>query len=394
MNDDQKQAEEKAFKKLLDNPDCLQGVLDTIVCGVVAVDLQGRVTYSNNSARRIMGLSRDALIGQHFDNPHLRLLAEDEKSLHPGEYPLNRVLSGETVRGEIYTLENAEKEKLHIQLNALPLYDEGGEISGAVADFFDVTVAKESERVLRRAKADAEEASQAKSRFLATVSHEIRTPMTVFMGMVELALAGELSPEQRRYLETALSSADSLLLLIEEILQFSELEADTLVLTLERFDLSRSIREVLAPFQEQVHRKGLELRLSLAPDLPKRVTADERHLQCILRNLVENAVKFTSEGWVEVEISLCPNCLPEKESIRFTVRDSGIGIDSDKIDLLFRPFTQLDATSTRSFDGAGLGLAICKGLVEKMGGEIRASSNSGPGSTFSFYLPLEAERPS
>ncbi len=390
MKENQKQAEERGFRKLLENPDGLQRVLDTIVCGVITVDAQGRITYTNNSARRMLGLSRKELIEHHYALPQLRLLGEDGRAVPAEKLPFSRVLKGgESIRGEVLTLENARKETLHMVVNVIPLRSDDGAISGAVADFIDVTDAREAELALRRAKDDAEAASQAKSRFLANMSHEVRTPMTVFMGMVELTLAGKLEADQRKYLETALASADSLLMLIEEVLQFSELESDTLVLTLERFDLPKCIRKTLAPFQEEARGKGLDLRLSLSADLPAKVTGDERRLECILRNLIGNAVKFTPNGWIRVEVSPCPDCAPARTSVRFTVRDSGIGIDSEKIDLLFRPFTQVDDSSTRPFDGAGLGLAICKGLVEKMGGEIRVLSDPG-GSTFSFYLPFEA----
>jgi PAS domain S-box-containing protein len=524
MNEYQKEAEKIGFRTLLENPRGLQKVLDTIVCGIVTIDLQGCITYSNDSARRMLALSREGLIGRRFDQAGIELLDITERTVPSDELPISRALHrGETVRGEVYALYNSQKECLYIVVNAIPLRDDQGEITGAVADFIDITgdiqkrreqekmtvilresetryrqltesapvgvfecdgegswsyinpqwtaisgrtkgeslnfgwtevihpedlqavlekwklsartrttwhceyrivhpagqsrwvrtlkspvrfdgkfgshfvgtveditARKETELALLQAKADAEEASQAKSRFLATVSHEIRTPMTVFMGMLELTLAGELDPQQRRYLDTALSSADSLLLLIEEILEFSELEADTLVLALERFDLVRCVQEALIPFADEAHQKGVDLRLDLATEVPKRVTGDERRLQCILRNLVGNAVKFTSEGWVVVEVSPCPDCLPGKESILFSVRDSGIGIESEKIDLLFRPFTQLDGTSTRTYGGAGLGLAICKGLVERMGGKIQVHTDPGAGSTFSFYLPLDA----
>ncbi len=241
----------------------------------------------------------------------------------------------------------------------------------------------------------AEAANEAKSAFLANVSHEIRTPINAVIGFTELLLDSPLSPDQRRQGETVRASAEALLFLINEILDFAKIEAGKLDLEIVDFDLRAIVEEFLSTLALQAYTKGIELICGVEPSLPSKVRGDPVRLRQILMNLGSNAVKFTPEG--ETVISVSKESETEETMwIRFSVRDTGIGIPEEKMGLLFTKFSQLDASTTRRYGGTGLGLAISKHLVEMMGGAIGVESEKGNGSTFWFVLPfkkVDAEAP-
>lgn len=233
----------------------------------------------------------------------------------------------------------------------------------------------------------AEAANEAKSAFLANVSHEIRTPINAVIGFTELLLDSSLSPDQRRQAETVRASAEALLFLINEILDFAKIEAGKLDLEIVDFDLRSIVEEFTSTLALQANTKGIELVCGVEPSLPSKVRGDPVRLRQILMNLGSNAVKFTPEGETVISVS------KESETgetiwIRFSVRDTGIGIPEEKMGLLFTKFNQLDASTTRRYGGTGLGLAISKHLVEMMEGSIGVESEKGNGSTFWFVLPF------
>ena len=237
---------------------------------------------------------------------------------------------------------------------------------------------------LEGALVEAQSATRAKSEFLANMSHEIRTPMNAVLGMTDLALRTELTERQRDYMAKVRAAAESLLVIIDDILDFSKIEAGKLSLEARAFSLDEVFDRVIALIGLKAQRKGLELLLKTAPDVPPVLVGDPMRLQQVLVNLCSNAVKFTERG--EIVVVTVRNVGAEAGSValRFKVKDTGIGLAPEQIAALFRPFSQVDASSTREHGGTGLGLAICRKLVEMMGGEIGVESQPGVGSDFHF----------
>jgi signal transduction histidine kinase/CheY-like chemotaxis protein len=284
----------------------------------------------------------------------------------------------------------AEDAERWVAVRAEPVSHDQGALDGYVGIAADITEPKRSAMALAAAKAAAESANAVKSEFLAHMSHEMRTPLNGIVGMTALALDGELTADQRDCLETVQGSAESLLTLVGDVLDFSRLEAARLPLRVRSFDLRETIARTLKPLAIRAAHRGLELRHAIDPETPDQLSGDADRLRQVLINLVANAIKFTEAGRIDVAIASRPGA-DGSVVVSFAVTDTGIGIPLDKQRIIFAPFEQVDGSLTRTHDGTGLGLAIAAKLVALMGGEMSVDSTLGRGSTFRFTARLTPE---
>jgi PAS domain S-box-containing protein len=341
-------------------------------------DLAGNYTFFNDQLVQAFRRSREELLGLNNKN-----YMDEETVKKVGKVFKQVYLTGEPARGITYEVIRGDGTRMYVESNVSLIRDAEGRPIGFRGVSRDVTERKRAEEALRQAKEAAEEASRAKSEFLANMSHEIRTPMNGIIGMTELALDTDLTPEQREYLTMVKSSADSLLTVINDILDFSKIEAGKLSLDPIDFHLPDSIHDTVKTLAWRAQEKGLELICYLAPEVPEMVVGDPGRLRQILTNLIGNAIKFTHQGEVVVRVGVEEETSTEVE-LHFAVADTGIGLAKEKQDLIFEAFTQADSSTTRQYGGTGLGLTICTRLVRMMGGRIWVESEVGAGSTFHF----------
>jgi len=271
----------------------------------------------------------------------------------------------------------------------IKLVDRRGQGGDIVSLGLNITESVEYEKQLKAARAEAEAASRAKSSFLANMSHEIRTPMNGVVGMAELLGDTGLSEEQQLYVDTIKNSGEALLVIINDVLDYSKIEAEKLQLHPEPFDLERSIHEVIMLLQPSARDKGLTLLLDYDLFLPTTYVGDPGRVRQVLTNLMGNAVKFTSDGHVLVRVTGVPDLDAGHTDVTIVIEDTGIGIPQDKVDHIFGEFNQVENERNRQFDGTGLGLAISQRLIKLMEGDMWVTSEEGVGSVFGFRIPLK-----
>jgi PAS domain S-box-containing protein len=344
---------------------------------VIVMDREEVVTEWNPAAAELFGYSSDEALGRRIDG-----LVFGEKDREEGREITREALSAGRVQ-RITRRMRKDGTPLDVELLLVPLHLDGTH-AGFVGIYHDITE-------LQRAREEAEAATQAKSAFLATMSHEIRTPMNAVIGMTDLLLGTELTGEQREFAEVVRGSGDALLHVIDDILDYSKIEAGKLELEREAFDLRECVEGALEIVAPRAWEKEIELGCLIDEDAPAGIVGDAARLRQVLLNLLSNAVKFTERGEVVVLVGAAP-AREGSYRLELAVRDTGIGIAKGRMDRLFTSFSQVDASTTRRYGGTGLGLAISKRLVELMGGTIRVESEEGKGSTFHISLIADEAR--
>lgn len=291
---------------------------------------------------------------------------------------------------DTFPLRGKDKQYRWYLSRAFPIRDENGAVTRWFGTNTDITELRKAEKALAEARDRAEAANRTKSQFLANISHEIRTPIAVTQGALDYLLDAGLEEEYRRVVDMARSASATLLRLIEDILDFAKIEAGTLRVVDEPFELRSWIEKAVEALSLQFEEKGLKVRVEVPAEVPGIVLSDPHRFHQILYNLLGNAIKFTEEGEISVQVKLQDETASGRNFLEVSVSDTGIGIPENKQEDLFETFTQADSSHSRYYGGAGLGLAICKGLVELMGGEIALESREEEGSTFRFRLPMNA----
>ncbi len=357
-------------------------LVQSSLIGVMVANLDGRILDANDAFLSIVGYSSEDLASNslRWDS----LTPQDHKA-------------GDTVAiAQLHadgTCEPWEKEYIHKDGHHVPvligvtMLERGGE--DCICFVVDIRRQKQTEQELKAAKEAADAANEAKSQFLANMSHEVRTPMNAIIGITELVLSTPLAPKQAEYLRMVMQSAESLLAVINDVLDFSKVESGRVELEYLPFSLRESIGDAVKSLALRSHDKGLELALDVSPDVPDWLVGDAGRLRQVVINLVGNAIKFTHEGEVVVAVRNTPSASNGTRTLQFCVSDTGIGIPPEKLDKVFEAFEQADASTTRNYGGTGLGLAIVRRLVDLMRGRIWVESTPGQGSRFYFTVDLE-----
>ena len=377
-------ASEKAIQE---SEELLRTLSAAVPVAIFRTDVAGQYVYVNQRWSEMSGRSLESAMGSGWLEAIHPEEREDLKRLWATGVSLGMEMQNES---RFLTPDGFTN---WISWKSRALHSADGNLLGFVGVIEDITKRRAAEQRLLEAKRAAEEASHAKSQFLANMSHEIRTPMNGILGMTELALETEMSPEQREYLGMVKGCAESLLEIIDDILDFSKIENGKINLEAIPFSLLECMENALQPVAMRAQQKGIELEWTVRGELPEKIVGDPTRLRQVLINLLGNAVKFTGEGSVELSVE-CVDETVGTTLLRFAVKDTGIGIAPENHTLVFEAFKQSDSSVTREFGGTGLGLSISERIVKLMGGEIHVDSAPGRGSTFSLAVAFPKYKPS
>jgi PAS domain S-box-containing protein len=374
----------------------LEATFEHSQAGIAIADApDGKLRYVNKAGLMIRNKSEEEIVNNINIEKYVaswNILHLDGTPYNPKEVPLARaVLYGETCSEE-FIIRRENFEDRHVLANACPILDKNGKIKSGIVIFNDISDLKKKEIELLNAKEKAEAANAAKSQFLANMSHEIRTPMNGIIGMTDLTLMTCLSEEQNENLQMVKSSAYSLLRILNDILDYSKIEAGKMDLQYEPFDIRTAISEVVDLLSQDVKQKGLCVNINIDNKIPEKIIGDSTRFKQVITNLFGNSIKFTRKGEITIDAEFV-NVFKNKINLKFVVSDTGIGISEAHQNKLFQRFSQIDDSITREFGGTGLGLAISKKIVNLMDGEISAESTLGVGSKFYFTIVFELYEP-
>lgn len=374
--------------ELQDSRSLFTSLIHNIPACFIRKDRSGRIVFANEKFAQVIGYPLEQIIGKtvaDFYAPELALEARKEDEL---------VMESGVIWEDVFEAKVGGETRYFASRKG-PVRNEQQQVIGIQTIFWDITSQRLAEQALlvereelRAAKATAEQANRAKSEFLANMSHEIRTPLNAIIGMTDLLMETPLNRSQMDYLKMVQDSGESLLAIINDVLDYSKIEAGKFQLDYLPVDLAECLGDAVKGLGFRAHNRGLELVLQIDNDFPNSVVADAARLRQILVNLVGNAIKFTDSGEVVVTLQAkhleTGRCL-----VQLRVQDTGIGISPDNLERIFHQFEQADASTTRKYGGTGLGLAICSRLVQLMNGHLSVTSTLGSGSCFSVEVPLE-----
>ncbi len=373
--------ERKQLERALSNAlRVMRTLLETLPLPVVIRDADRRVTLVNDAWEKMLGVPREDIVGRRLDEVSNRVRTSSHHATDELLFADKSSIRYET------TIESVTGETFNVLIAKTPLLAEDGTVTGVASVLTDISDKHRTAAALERARQSAESAMHAKSRFLANVSHELRTPLNGVVGMASLLENTALDATQRRFVRTLKTSAESLVTLINDVLDLSKAEAGKLELSRAPFELRRELEQVVGLFGARAHAKGIDVAAHIARDVPAVIHGDSLRLRQVLGNLVNNAVKFTETGAVLLGVAVVPGTSQEC-TLEFYVVDTGPGIAQSEQARIFEAFEQADGSVTRQFGGTGLGLAISRQLIELMQGTMHLDSEPGRGSRFSLRIP-------